>query len=237
MAITVSTTVVVSVLTTLHVTNRLVTVTKGCNPGYTYNDCSQICLPGHYGKHCSERCSGHCINNEPCDHVSGVCPDGCEDGYTGKLCNNSCANGFYGTNCSLRCPPNCIVCRHTDGYCSSCKERYYGRNCSLVCFPNCKSGTCQQTDRLCTCDAGWMGDNCTEECIDGTYGFDCVNNCSGHCLNNSSCEKHNGHCKNGCNAGYTNLLCNEHVLQNSNDDEEISISTIFLLVSVIINVV
>lgn len=47
------------------------------------------------------------------------------------------------------------------------------------------------------------------ECDDGTYGFDCVNNCSSHCLNNSSCEKHNGHCKNGCNPGYTNLLCNE----------------------------
>lgn len=47
------------------------------------------------------------------------------------------------------------------------------------------------------------------ECYDGTYGFDCVNNCSGHCLNNSSCEKHNGQCKNGCNPVYTNLLCNE----------------------------
>ncbi|XP_052695521.1 protein draper-like [Crassostrea angulata] len=135
---------------------------RGCNPGYTNNYCSKICLPGHYGTNCSERCSGHCINNEPCDHVSGVCPDGYEDGYTGKLCNNSCADGFYGTNCSLRCPPNCIACRHTDGYSSSCKERYYGRNCSLVCFPHCKSVTCQQTDILCTCDVGWMGDNCTE---------------------------------------------------------------------------
>lgn len=54
------------------------------------------CLPGHYGTNCSERCSGHCINNEPCDHVSGVYPDGCEDGYTGKLCNN-CTN----LNCIL----------------------------------------------------------------------------------------------------------------------------------------
>lgn len=47
------------------------------------------------------------------------------------------------------------------------------------------------------------------ECDDGTYGFDCVHNCSGHCLNDSPCEKHNGQCKNGCNSGYTNLLCNE----------------------------
>lgn len=48
-----------------------------------------VCLSGHYGTNCSERCSGHCINIGSCDHVSGVCPDGCEDGYTGKLCNNS----------------------------------------------------------------------------------------------------------------------------------------------------
>lgn len=55
-----------------------------------------------------------------------------------------------------------LCCRKLKFYISACKERYYGRNCSLVCFPKCKSGTCQQTDRLCTCNAGWMGDNCTE---------------------------------------------------------------------------
>lgn len=48
-----------------------------------------VCVSGHYGTNCHKRCSGYCIKNEPCDHVSGVCPDGCKDGYTGKLCNNS----------------------------------------------------------------------------------------------------------------------------------------------------
>ena len=47
------------------------------------------CPPGHYGLDCKDNCSGHCINNEPCDHVSGVCPSGCQDGYTGARCNNS----------------------------------------------------------------------------------------------------------------------------------------------------
>lgn len=36
---------------------------------------------------CRDKCSGNCINNEPCNHVSGVCPSGCQDGFVGTLCN------------------------------------------------------------------------------------------------------------------------------------------------------
>lgn len=46
------------------------------------------CTPGHFGVACNERCSGHCINNGPCDHVSGVCPGGCQNGYLGAQCLN-----------------------------------------------------------------------------------------------------------------------------------------------------
>lgn len=45
------------------------------------------CLSGKFGPNCRERCSGHCINNVTCNHISGVCPGGCEDGYIGALCN------------------------------------------------------------------------------------------------------------------------------------------------------
>lgn len=47
------------------------------------------------------------------------------------------------------------------------------------------------------------------ECENGTYGYDCVNNCSGHCLNNSPCNKQTGHCDGGCNPGYTYKDCNK----------------------------
>lgn len=47
------------------------------------------CSYGHYGPACRERCNGHCVNNETCDHVSGVCPSGCQDGFVGPNCNNS----------------------------------------------------------------------------------------------------------------------------------------------------
>lgn len=51
------------------------------------------CPNGQFGMDCRKSCSGHCINNESCDHVSGVCPSGCHDGYTGIYCNN--CNRFH----------------------------------------------------------------------------------------------------------------------------------------------
>lgn len=46
------------------------------------------CSYGQFGFNCSERCFGHCINNESCHHVNGVCPRGCLDGFIGEDCNN-----------------------------------------------------------------------------------------------------------------------------------------------------
>lgn len=116
---------------------------------------------------CKERCSEHCINNERCDHVSGLCPSGCQDGYIGKHCKKSCKEGFYGKNCSNSCSSNCKTCQHTDG--------------------------------LCTCFAGWKGDQCTTECIQ-SYGENCQFSCSIHCIN-ETCERFNGSCIYGCKNG------------------------------------
>ena len=49
-------------------------------------------------------------------------------------------------------------------------------------------------------------------CEDGTYGKNCVHNCSGNCLNDYPCNKQSGHCDGGCKPGYNNLLCNERML-------------------------
>lgn len=45
------------------------------------------CPSGYFGKGCRERCRGHCIRDEPCDHISGECSNGCQDGYTGERCD------------------------------------------------------------------------------------------------------------------------------------------------------
>lgn len=52
------------------------------------------------------------------------------------------------------------------------------------------------------------------ECDDGTYGYSCVNYCSGHCLNDSPCNKQTGLCDRGCNPGYTNGNCSKSKFTN-----------------------
>lgn len=47
------------------------------------------------------------------------------------------------------------------------------------------------------------------DCDNRTYGYNCVYNCSGHCLDNSPCNKQTGLCDRGCNPGYTNSNCSK----------------------------
>ena len=46
-------------------------------------------------------------------------------------------------------------------------------------------------------------------CDDGTFGYDCKNNCSGNCMNDSPCNTQTGHCDRGCKPGYTTENCSE----------------------------
>ncbi|XP_062567729.1 multiple epidermal growth factor-like domains protein 10 [Saccostrea cucullata] len=82
------------------------------------------------------------------------------------------------------------------------------------------------------CADGWIGIYCEKSCIYGSYGPGCAYNCSGHCLNDTFCNKQTGHCDAGCEPGYTGNLCNkecisglfgpnctEHCSQNCRNDE------------------
>ena len=50
------------------------------------------------------------------------------------------------------------------------------------------------------------------ECENGTHGYNCVNKCSGHCMNNYPCNKQTGHCDRGCNPGYNKNNCSEGLI-------------------------
>lgn len=58
--------------------------TSDVTSGLFYIECSL----GHFGLDCRNRCSSHCTNGEPCNHISGSCPNGCQDGFVGTKCNN-----------------------------------------------------------------------------------------------------------------------------------------------------
>lgn len=42
-----------------------------------------------FGKGCSYQCSGHCLDNVPCNSTTRYCDSGCDSGYLGPFCNKS----------------------------------------------------------------------------------------------------------------------------------------------------
>lgn len=41
-----------------------------------------------YGRNCNKPC-GHCRGNDPCDSVTGHCPNGCQNQWTGDRCDGT----------------------------------------------------------------------------------------------------------------------------------------------------
>ncbi|XP_078329609.1 EGF-like and EMI domain-containing protein 1 [Crassostrea virginica] len=133
-----------------------------------------------------------------------------------------CKDETYGNNCVHNCSGNCMndsSCNKQTGYCymeckpgytnalcnEPCKEGYHGQNCSHVCSPNCK--TCKRADETCSCQAGWMGPNCSKGCMQ-FYGENCQYPCSKHCVN-QTCNRFHGICQFGCESGYHGQKCEQ----------------------------
>ena len=45
------------------------------------------------------------------------------------------------------------------------------------------------------------------DCINGTYGTECMYNCSNNCVDDKTCDKISGHCKD-CLPGWMGSFCN-----------------------------
>ncbi|MEQ2259187.1 hypothetical protein XENORESO_008158 [Xenotaenia resolanae] len=56
---------------------------------------------------------------------------------------------------------------------------------------------------MCNCKAGFMGNLCQEECINGNYGHSCAQKCL--CQNEALCDHVSGACI--CSPGFTGSLC------------------------------
>lgn len=127
------------------------------------------CSLGYFGVNCRERCSGHCLNDKPCDHVSGICTIGCQDGFIGEHCNK-CKKPTSSHLCYvvfflvMKCGDNeqNLKVRLFFSYISACDAGTYGENCAFQCSQNCNE-TCGYIDGSCTaCKMGWNGYNCSD---------------------------------------------------------------------------
>nr|XP_022305543.1 protein draper-like isoform X2 [Crassostrea virginica] len=110
------------------------------------------------------------------------------------------------------------LCEVTVNGCS--KHGVYGRNCNIPCPNNCRYRTCHIQNGTCFgCEAGYKGTICATECSDEWYGFDCKNQCSGHCRDNVPCNKVTGQCDGGCAHGWYGQHCEQrcvgHCMNNA----------------------
>ncbi|XP_065921324.1 receptor-type tyrosine-protein phosphatase epsilon isoform X2 [Magallana gigas] len=152
----------------------------GCTPGWVGEYCKIDCPPGYYGLGCESYCTGHCKDNEACNHINGLCDNGCYDGWTGKNCTEKCPTGKFGSDCGYNCSGHCsrdLPCNRTTGRCDT------------------------------GCKPGYTGELCEKGCKNEMYGKDCITPCSGNCFNNVPCNSTNGHCDSGCASGYLDVFC------------------------------
>ncbi|XP_061170700.1 multiple epidermal growth factor-like domains protein 6 [Saccostrea echinata] len=155
-----------------------------CTKGWKGSSCENKCPKGWYGLGCKQQCSGHCINNEVCNHATGRCDNGCADGWIGITCEESCKDGSYGPGCIYNCSGHCF----DDVYC------------------NKQTGHCGTG-----CKPGYTGSLCKTECTIGYFGNQCKEHCSHNCLNDEICNHIDGVCTNGCKDGYIGERCNKSI--------------------------
>lgn len=93
-----------------------------------------------------------------------------------------------------------------------CPLDRYGRNCLKSCPVRCNNSLCHiETGECLSCEDGYRGLKCEEECKNKTYGPGCLKTC-GHCVNGEQCNHVNGTCLNGCEAGYYKPRCKQDCL-------------------------
>ena len=131
-----------------------------------------------------------------------------------------CHDGFHGDRCHLNCSQKCKTCNLTDGDCLVCKDGFYGDECIHECSQHCNTTVCDKQDGRCNCTVGYACNPCREcppncddtgcnddfhcqTCDPGFYGDFCNQNCSEHCVDNR-CHR-DGTCQ--CNVGYVGNPC------------------------------
>ncbi|XP_052694711.1 tyrosine-protein kinase receptor Tie-1-like [Crassostrea angulata] len=93
------------------------------------------------------------------------------------------------------------------------KHNVYGADCNVPC-PR-KNNTCHIHNGTCLeCNPGWTGPFCSNKCVDGRYGQNCLNTCTSHCKYNNVCNHFTGQCEGGCDVGWTGSFCEKACVQS-----------------------
>ncbi|XP_038664912.1 N-acetylglucosamine-1-phosphodiester alpha-N-acetylglucosaminidase isoform X2 [Scyliorhinus canicula] len=136
-------------------------------------------LASYPSDHCSSDPMWRCpraVSTVVCVHEPECVPADCNDHGDCLLGDCYCTGFWSGPACNLL-------------HCGS-------SNCTL-------HGICSEDG--CLCDAGYLGANCSEECLNGFYGDGCSQKC--HCVNGGICDHIHGICS--CPPGYHGNLCEQ----------------------------
>ncbi|XP_072016559.1 uncharacterized protein [Amphiura filiformis] len=142
----------------------------------------QECLPGWWNPpSCNQECP-ICYNGGICDAQSGQCV--CPPGFGSTNCELVFGSNSWGNDGVLSCSGR------QDAHGDACKGRFF----------------CRPDPYGCSCIAGYQGLDCMTDCVQGTFGAGCTQEC--HC-ESMSCLQDTGECHPGvrCMPGWTGINC------------------------------
>ncbi|XP_053386930.1 uncharacterized protein LOC123542087 [Mercenaria mercenaria] len=187
-----------------------------------------VCVSGWSGATCNvdvNECDDGmvCPNNSVCNNTNGSYNCKCLKGYykTGNRECEECTGWTFGDNCMSTCiciKTNTETCDAKTGTCV-CEEGWNGTICEND-INECANETacpkhsmCYNSDGSyeCICNTGYrlMFDGKCETCPDGTYGFNCSEDCACNQLNSESCNNVFGNCT--CKEGWIGSTCSEDI--------------------------
>jgi hypothetical protein len=141
-----------------------------CVLGYSGSTCEtniDDCMVGTADAACKNE--GVCtdlVNGFSCDcGLTGFDGDTCEENYdycTGVGAIDECMNGAACVDQKFKFTCTCPI-GMTGVYCESyCPDGTWGQDCALQCTCG-EQGTCHAMTGACSCNEGWIGDDCTEQ--------------------------------------------------------------------------
>ncbi|XP_076872164.1 LOW QUALITY PROTEIN: sushi, nidogen and EGF-like domain-containing protein 1, partial [Brachyhypopomus gauderio] len=184
-----------------------------------HNSFTCLCPLGFTGSLCEtdiDECQENpCLNGAKCMEDVGGFTCVCQPGYEGPVCEtdiNECE--------SMRCLNGGVCVDQVNNYTCICAANFTGRHCENELVVVTNSSTTDAANQTVSCEgegscsshhtcsnASHEGHNCT--CNPGYYGDNCEEQCP--CQNGGVCIDVNGTCE--CPAGFTGLYCQFEVTQ------------------------